>query len=196
MERRLAYEEGIRIPLLMRLPGAIAPRSEPAEFALTVDLAPTLMELGHATFPATLHGRSLVPVFKSQAADWRREFLIEHFSDKVFPRMANMGYQADFIATVADILGVKLPDNAGEDSFSLLPLLKGADKPIREHAVSCAVQGTPGVDQAIRHRIESHERRDALARTTHHGQRLRRHHARVLRRLAAHRWTDFVTPMS
>jgi arylsulfatase A len=45
-------------------------------------------------------------------------------------------HQADLIRTIADIVGTKLPDNAGEDSFSLLPLLQGGDKPIREHAIS------------------------------------------------------------
>ena len=54
-------------------------------------------------------------------------------------------HQADILRTLADILGTKLPDNAGEDSFSLLPLLKGEDKPIRPHAVSCAGSGTPGL---------------------------------------------------
>ncbi len=53
--------------------------------------------------------------------------------------------QADFLRTFADILGAKLPDNAGEDSFSLLPLLKGDDKPIRENAVSASAQGLPAV---------------------------------------------------
>jgi arylsulfatase A-like enzyme len=54
-------------------------------------------------------------------------------------------HQADVMATLADVLGAKLPDNAGEDSFSLLPLLRGGDKPIREHAVSCAARGTAGL---------------------------------------------------
>lgn len=54
-------------------------------------------------------------------------------------------HHADVIATLADILGTQLPDNAAEDSFSLLPLLKGTDQPIREHAVSCAADGTPGL---------------------------------------------------
>lgn len=53
-------------------------------------------------------------------------------------------HHADLIATMADILGVTLPENAGEDSFSLLPLLQGADTPVREHAVSCAASGIPG----------------------------------------------------
>jgi arylsulfatase A-like enzyme len=54
-------------------------------------------------------------------------------------------YQADLIRTFADMFGVKLPENAGEDSFSLMPLLKGADQPIRENAVSASIGGIPGV---------------------------------------------------
>jgi len=54
-------------------------------------------------------------------------------------------HQADFLRTFADVFGVKLPDNAGEDSFSLMPLLKGDDKPIRENAVSASIGGTPAV---------------------------------------------------
>ena len=49
------------------------------------------------------------------------------------------------MATLADVLGAQLPDNAGEDSFSLVPLLEGEDKPIREHAVSCASHGVAGL---------------------------------------------------
>jgi len=44
--------------------------------------------------------------------------------------------QSDLLATVATILGVKLPDNAGEDSVSLLALLRGEDRSVRNHGVS------------------------------------------------------------
>jgi len=54
-------------------------------------------------------------------------------------------HQADVMATLADVLGAELPDNAGEDSFSLMPLFKGEDRPVREHAVSCASRGTAGL---------------------------------------------------
>jgi arylsulfatase A-like enzyme len=37
----------------------------------------------------------------------------------------------DMLATFADINGQKLPDDAGPDSFSILPLLQGRNKPIR-----------------------------------------------------------------
>ena len=54
-------------------------------------------------------------------------------------------HQADLMATFAEVLGSTLPADAGEDSFSILPLLQGEDRAIREHAVSCAAQGIPGV---------------------------------------------------
>jgi arylsulfatase A len=53
--------------------------------------------------------------------------------------------QADLMATLAEIVGAKLPDNAGEDSFSLLPLLQGTDRPVRPHAINCSIGGTPGL---------------------------------------------------
>jgi N-acetylglucosamine-6-sulfatase len=93
-ERRLAYEETIRIPLLVRYParvksGAIAP-----QMVLSIDLAPTLLEMAALTPGPALQGRSLAPIFAGDAGSWRESFLIEYFSDTVFPRVLNMGYSA------------------------------------------------------------------------------------------------------
>jgi arylsulfatase A-like enzyme len=43
----------------------------------------------------------------------------------------------DFLATFAALLGVKLPDNAGEDSYNILPALRGEQlrQPVREATV-------------------------------------------------------------
>jgi N-acetylglucosamine-6-sulfatase len=94
-ERRLAYEEAIRIPLLVRYPPAVKAGTTPAEIALSLDLAPTLMELaGASPTDVSYQGRSLVPVFRNAAREWRSSFLVEYFSDTVFPRIKNMGYAA------------------------------------------------------------------------------------------------------
>lgn len=53
--------------------------------------------------------------------------------------------QTDIMATLADIFGVRLPENAGEDSFSFLPLLKGVDKPIRPNSINHSGQGGYGI---------------------------------------------------
>jgi arylsulfatase A len=46
-------------------------------------------------------------------------------SIKVGSKVAVPVCQTDLLATVADILGVELPENAGEDSYSLLPAIAG-----------------------------------------------------------------------
>lgn len=42
---------------------------------------------------------------------------------------------SDLMATCADLLDAPLPDDAGEDSVSILPLLRGDNRPVREHVV-------------------------------------------------------------
>jgi N-acetylglucosamine-6-sulfatase len=44
--------------------------------------------------PAAMQGRSLVPLFQGNRPAWRNAFLIEYQSDKVFPRVLQMGYKA------------------------------------------------------------------------------------------------------
>jgi N-acetylglucosamine-6-sulfatase len=93
-ERRLAYEETIRIPLLIRAPGSTQRGQRLNPFALSIDIAPTMLEFAAAPRPANLQGRSLAPLLRGARIGWREDFLIEYFSDTVFPRIRNMGYQA------------------------------------------------------------------------------------------------------
>ena len=93
-ERRLAYEETIRIPLVVRYPplakaGSLL-RRDGAEHRPGADAA----RGGGPSARAEIQGRSLVPVLKQEARDWRSSFLIEYFTDTVFPRIRNMGYVA------------------------------------------------------------------------------------------------------
>jgi N-acetylglucosamine-6-sulfatase len=94
VERRLAYEETIRIPLLMRYPPLIKPGMVFDQMVLSLDLAPTFLELGQAAMPRRLHGRSLAPLLRGGPWTPRTSFLIEYYSDTVFPRVHRMGYQA------------------------------------------------------------------------------------------------------
>jgi N-acetylglucosamine-6-sulfatase len=43
---------------------------------------------------ARAHGRSLRPLLEGRRTRWRESFLIEYFSDRVMPRIRNMGYEA------------------------------------------------------------------------------------------------------
>ena len=93
-ERRLAYEEAIRIPMLIRYPPAIHAGSVAEEMVVSIDLAPTLLEMAGVIPDKSLQGRLLVPVLNNEATDWRNSFLIEYYSDSVFERIFKMGYKA------------------------------------------------------------------------------------------------------
>jgi arylsulfatase A-like enzyme len=94
VERRLAYEESIRLPLLVRYRKVANPGTVRDEMVLNIDLAPTLLSLAGVSVPKDMQGRSLVPLLKSERSQWRNSFLIEYYSDTVFPRIAQMGYKA------------------------------------------------------------------------------------------------------
>jgi arylsulfatase A-like enzyme len=93
-ERRLAYEESSRIPLVVRYPPVARAGSRPGALVLNIDLAPTALELAGVAIPAEVDGRSLVPLLTGRAKTWRRSFLIEYYTDTVFARVLRMGYDA------------------------------------------------------------------------------------------------------
>jgi len=93
-ERRLAYEETARIPLIVHYPAVAVAGAVPSQLVQTIDLAPTILELGGVVDTVRRHGRSLVPLLRGESPPWRSAVLIEYWSDTVFPRIRNMGYQA------------------------------------------------------------------------------------------------------
>jgi len=93
-QSRLAYEETLRIPLLVRYPRMVKAQSTIDFTTLSIDLFPSLLELAGVAVPKNVHGRSLVPLLRGEDLPPRRSFLIEYYSDTVWPRIRNMGYKA------------------------------------------------------------------------------------------------------
>jgi N-acetylglucosamine-6-sulfatase len=94
-ERRLAYEETARIPLLVRYPRLTRAGTTPAQLTQTIDVASTILDVAGVRDTVARDGRSLVPLLGgSPAATWRSSILLEYYSDTVFPRMLTMGYKA------------------------------------------------------------------------------------------------------
>ena len=77
-----AYEESIRVPLLVRGPGV--PRGvSRSQMVLNNDLAPTFASWAGLTPPSFVDGRSLEPLLStSPPSSWRSAFLVEHWQDK------------------------------------------------------------------------------------------------------------------
>src|SRR6266478_3585326 len=81
-DKRWAYEESIRIPMLMRYPKRIKSGSKIHQMVMNVDMAPTMLELGGGTAPAEVQGRSIVPLLKGGSVKgWRTSFLSEYFEE-------------------------------------------------------------------------------------------------------------------
>ena len=75
------HEESIRVPLIVRDPRmAKAKRGQTNDdFALNVDLAPTILAAAGIKAPATMQGRDIAPLYlAAQKPAWRTEFFYEH----------------------------------------------------------------------------------------------------------------------
>jgi arylsulfatase A-like enzyme len=75
--KRLAYEEGIRVPLRIHIPGH-APENIP-QLAANIDIAPTLLDWAGDPSIHNANGTSLVPLINGTATTWRTNLLIENW---------------------------------------------------------------------------------------------------------------------
>jgi N-acetylglucosamine-6-sulfatase len=86
IDKRYAYEEGIRVPHLMRFPARVREGGRVAEeMVLNIDAAPTILDACGEAIPAGVQGASVMPLLSGGAAGWRRSFLYEYFADPGFP---------------------------------------------------------------------------------------------------------------
>lgn len=80
-DKRLAYEESIRVPLLARYPKWFAAGTRRETLALNIDLAPTILEAAGVTATQNLPGISLRKLAQGEAQ--RQSFLYEYTADTV-----------------------------------------------------------------------------------------------------------------
>jgi arylsulfatase A-like enzyme len=72
----LFYEESIRVPLVIRVPGLPGPKSV-TQLVLNNDLAPTITDFAGVSATHAMDGRSLLPLLDGSATMWRKRFLVE-----------------------------------------------------------------------------------------------------------------------
>jgi N-acetylglucosamine-6-sulfatase len=131
-QRRLAYEETIRIPLVIRYPRVTKAGSTPSAMALSLEIAPTLLAVAGLEPGAHIQGRSLLPVLAGDTGEWRSSFLIEYYTDTVFTRIRNMGYVAARTSKYKYINYLELPGmhelyDLENDPFEKTNLVASAD---------------------------------------------------------------------
>jgi arylsulfatase A-like enzyme len=94
VERRFAYEEGIRTPFLVRYPARVRAGRTVDRMVIALDIAPTMIELAGGRPGDHVQGRSFLPLLDGAGAPWRRSFLVEYYSEGAWPWLVGMGYRA------------------------------------------------------------------------------------------------------
>jgi arylsulfatase A-like enzyme len=85
-DKRSAYEESIRIPLLVRYPRAVKAGTVIDALALNIDFPATILELAGVPLTWSQHGRSFAPLLRGERpADWRTAFFYENYRDPEYP---------------------------------------------------------------------------------------------------------------
>lgn len=85
IDKRHAYEESIRVPLLAYSPGWIAPGSSIAQMVRNIDIAPTILELAGVPRPEGVDGRSVLPALRGEPMADDSELLYEYYWEFAFP---------------------------------------------------------------------------------------------------------------
>ena len=86
-DKRDAFEESIRIPMLAMAPGLIEPGSKIDAMMLNMDLAPTLLEAANINIQKSmkLDGQSALPWLRGETIPWRDHILYEYHWEWKFP---------------------------------------------------------------------------------------------------------------
>jgi N-acetylglucosamine-6-sulfatase len=87
IDKRHAYEESMRVPMLVWAPGMIKPGSVVEQIIMNVDLAPTFLELSGINKPATMQGNSFTEILSGGKTNWgRKNVYYEYYWEAAFPQ--------------------------------------------------------------------------------------------------------------
>ena len=85
-DKRLAYENSIRVPMIIRYPKLIKMDSEINELCLNIDLAPTILDLAGIDKPEYMQGESMLDLISNKKdRNWRKSILFEYYIDDEWP---------------------------------------------------------------------------------------------------------------
>ncbi|GAA4462841.1 sulfatase [Nibrella saemangeumensis] len=92
VDKRTMHEPSIHIPLVIRFPG-LTPVTKPVvvtKQVLTLDIAPSILDLCGAPALKNIHGQSFRRLVKGDAAAWRKAWMYEYNYEKQFPYTPNV----------------------------------------------------------------------------------------------------------
>lgn len=83
-DKRLAYNESMRIPMVMRYPKLAKSKQTVADMVLNADIAPTFLDLAGVKVPAQMQGKSVLPLLEGKNEGWRKSFLFTYWPDLIY----------------------------------------------------------------------------------------------------------------
>ena len=86
IDKRVAYETSIRVPMLMQCPALFKGGTVVNEMVANIDIAPTIMDAMGLARPPHMDGRSFLPLADGQPIPWRDYFLYAYYWEKNFPQ--------------------------------------------------------------------------------------------------------------
>jgi arylsulfatase A-like enzyme len=79
-DKRFMYEEALRMPLVMRLPGTIPPGSLRKDMVTNLDLGPTFLDCAGLQKPADVQGHSILPLMPGHTvAGWPQSIYYHYY---------------------------------------------------------------------------------------------------------------------
>jgi N-acetylglucosamine-6-sulfatase len=121
IDKRTMHEPSIRIPLLVRFPGLTRVGRTIGEQVLTLDVAPSILELCGAPALEKIDGRSFVKLVREGDADWRKSWFYEYNYEKQFPYTPNIrGVRTDRWAYMRYPHGDGSPDRHTAELYDVL----------------------------------------------------------------------------
>lgn len=100
------YDHSLRVPALVRWPGAIRPGTVVARTVSSLDWYPTILAIAGVTVPAelTLRGRNALPLLRGgRVPDWNDDFYAE-YSMRIYARVDMRAYRTAEWKLVRDFL--------------------------------------------------------------------------------------------
>lgn len=89
-DKRVFYEESIRVPLVVRFPKRFPQGVKRDEMVTLLDIGPSLLEVAGLEVPQTMAGASLLPLFAALPAPWREAFFYEYYASEQGPGVPTM----------------------------------------------------------------------------------------------------------
>ena len=85
IDKRNAYEESIRIPMVVQAPGYVPAGSVVNQLVRNIDIAPTVLELAGVRGEGEVDGRSVLAALRGDAVSFDGEMVYEYYWEYAFP---------------------------------------------------------------------------------------------------------------